>query len=795
MGRADELEQEVLALRERLSRLSEASLRINETLDFDSVLQGVLDSARALTKARYGVISTMDDGGGPGAVLTSGTTEEEHRQLIELPGGMKLFGHFSKLPGPLRVVNFHEYATSVGLDGRLPITVWSGLAAPIGRQGRSIGTIYLGHNKEDEEFTREDEETLAMFASQAAMVIANARRYRDEQRARTDLETLINTSPVGVAVFDARTGTAVSFNREAVRIIETLKNPGGPPEQLLEVLTLRRSNGETISLNELPLSQVLSTGETVRAEDIIMEVPDGRSVRALINATPIYSQAGEVESVVVTVQDLTPLQELERLRAEFLGMASHELRTPLASVKGSVAILLDPSASLDPAEVVQYYRLINSATDRMRNLISDLLDVVRIETGTLPVRPRPVDLAAVIDEAKTVFLSTRPAASLKINLAPGLPFVMADRLRIVQVLSNLVTNAVRQTPRSAPIEVRAVRRGIYVEVSVADEGRGIPAASLPHVFQKFSRVEGEDRKADTGLGLAICKGLVEAHGGRIWAESDGPGLGARFTFTIPIADPAASNSEPELGLTSPAAARQPGSGSAAILVVDDDPAALRNARETLTRSGYTAIVTADPEEVPKLLATEDPQLVLLDLMLPGSDGITLMQNILDIVDVPVIFVSAYGQEDIVAKAFDMGADDYIVKPFSPVELVARITAALRKRAIPERAEPYIRGDLHIDYSDLDVTIAGRPAGLTAIESRLLVELSGNAGQTLPYNRLLQRVWGTESGSDLRPVRTAIKSLRRKLGDDAKHPTYIFTEPRVGYRMVIADTPQEADQLP
>ena len=206
-------------------------------------------------------------------------------------------------------------------------------------------------------------------------------------------------------------------------------------------------------------------------------------------------------------------------------------------------------------------------------------------------------------------------------------------------------------------------------------------------------------------------------------------------------------------------------------------------------------MTADPEEVPKLLATENPQLVLLDLMLPGSDGITLMQSILDIVDVPVIFVSAYGHEDIVAKAFDMGAADYIVKPFSPVELVARITAALRKRATPERAEPYTRGDLHIDYSDLDVTITGRPAGLTAIESRLLVELSVNAGQTLSYNRLLQRVWGTESGSDLRPVRTAIKSLRRKLGDDAKNPTYIFTEPRVGYRMVIADTPQEANQLP
>ena len=336
------------ALRDRLSRLSEASLRINESLDFDKVLQGVLDSARALTKARYGVISTLDDGGGLDAVLTSGTTEEEHRQLIELPDGMKIFEHFSKIPGPLRVANFHAYATSMGLDGRLPITVWSGLAAPIGHQGNSVGTIYLGHNSEDEEFTKEDEETLIMFASQAAMVMVNARRYRDERKARADLETLINTSPVGVAVFDAKTGVPVSFNLEATRIVDGLRKPGRPPEQILEEVTLRRADGREISLENLSMAQALSAGETVRAEEIVLRVPDGRSVTALMNATPIRSEDGEVETFVVTLQDMTPLEELERLRAEFLAMVSHELRTPLTSVKGSIVTLLDPPRRAEP---------------------------------------------------------------------------------------------------------------------------------------------------------------------------------------------------------------------------------------------------------------------------------------------------------------------------------------------------------------------------------------------------------------------------------------------------------------
>ena len=139
-----------------------------------------------------------------------------------------------------------------------------------------------------------------MFASQAALVIANARRHRDELRARADLETLLDTSPVGVVVFDARTGAPVSVNREMRRIVDGLRDPDQPPEQLLDVLTVRRDDGREISLEELPLAQALSVAETVRVEEIILRVPDGRSVRALINATPILSEEGEVESFVVT---------------------------------------------------------------------------------------------------------------------------------------------------------------------------------------------------------------------------------------------------------------------------------------------------------------------------------------------------------------------------------------------------------------------------------------------------------------------------------------------------------------
>ena len=792
MEQADGPQREIAELRDRLSRLSQASLRINESLDFDTVLQGVLDSACSLTGARYGVITLLDESGQVQDFVTSGLTSEEHRRFTDLPEGMMFFQYLSNIQEPLRLRDFHSHIRSLGLpEFQPPMAVSTPLpflAAPIRHLGESVGAFYVG--EKDVEFTPEDEETLVMFASQAALVIANARRHRDQRRARADMETLVNTTPVGVLVFDAKTGGVTSVNREARRIVSGLHMPDGSAEQLLDMLTFRRADGREISLEEFPLAQALSTGETVRAEEIVIEVPGGGSVTTLVNATPIRSEEGEVVSVVVTLQDMTPLEEMERLRAEFLGMVSHELRTPLTSIKGSVATLTEAEAAsnLDPAEMLQFFRIIGEQADYMRDLIGDLLDVARIETGELSVAPAPADVATLVDEARSRFQSGGGRNNLRIDLSPELPLVMADGRRIIQVLSNLLTNAARYSHEASAIGVSAigvsaVREGYHVAVSVTDEGRGIAAERLPHLFRKFSRIDGEDRRRDiagSGLGLAICKGIVEAHGGRIWAESDGPGLGARFTFTIPVAGDAAAG-VPRLSDRRERAERE----RTRILAVDDDPQTLRHVRDALARAGYEPIVTGDPQEALSLVEANDPHLVLLDLMLPGTDGIELMGNILDMADVPVIFLSAYGQEETIARAFEKGADDYVVKPFSPTELVARIKAALRKREAPEWAEPsepFVLGDLTIDYAERRVTLAGRPVQLTAIEYGLLFELSANAGRVLTYDRLLRRVWGLRRSGDSRRVRTAAKQLRRKLGDDANNPTYILNEPRVGYRM-------------
>ena len=775
----DELRQEIDLLRDRISRLNEASLRISASLDIGTVLREVVEHARALTGARYGGMATMDDSGRCEEFVTSGFTRAERRRMTAWPDALRLFEHFRNLPGVLRLRDLRSYVRSHGFSTDL-MPSKSFLGTPIRHRGAHVGNFFVCGKADGPEFSSEDGEVLLMCAAQAATAIANARTHRDEQRARADLEALVDTSPVGVVVFDARTGKPVTFNREARRIVASLHEPDRTAEQLLEVLTFRREAKPAVSLQEFPLEQVLKTAEAVRAEEIVIEVPDGRSVTTLASVTPIRSEDGSVESVIVTLQDLAPRVEMERLRAEFLSMVSHELRTPLTSIKGSAATALGASPDPDPAEIHQFFRIIDEQADHMRVLINDLLDAGRVETGTLSVHPKATEVASLVEQARNSFLSGGGRETVHIDLPPDLPRVMADRRRIVQVLNNLFSNASRNSPEPSPIRVAAKRDGDYVETSVSDQGRGVPPEMLPHLFRKHMRVGGSDRGiGGSGLGLAICKGLVEAHGGRIRAESDGVGLGATFTFTIPVAEDAGTGAA--LGFLR-SSSRSPRSEPERthVLVVDDDPRTLRYVRDALTAAGYSAMVTGDPGEVPRMIRTKKPQLVLLDLMLPGMDGIELMERVPEMADLPVIFISGYRRGETIARALEKGAADYIGKPFSPAELTARVRAALRRRDGP--SEPFRLGDLAIHYGERRVTLAGRPVQLTATEYELLRVLSVNAGRVLTYDSLLRQVWKRRHTDDHRLVRSFVKMLRRKLGENAADPAYIFNERRVGYRM-------------
>ena len=634
------------------------------------MLQEVVGSACALTGARYGVIATVDDAGRPQEFVTSGLTPEEHQELVDWPGGPQLFARFHGLTEAVRLTDLHAYVRSLGFAPDL-MREKTMAGTPMRHHGAHVGSFFLNGKQGGPEFTREDEEILVLFASQAAAAITNARKHRDEQRARADLE------------------------------------------------------------------------------------------------------------------------ELGQLQAEFLSMVSHELRVPLTSIKGSTAAALGANPRPDPAELHQFLRIIDEQADHMRRLINDVLDAGHIETGTLSIAPEPADLIGLVEQARGTYLSGGGRHPLAIDLTADLPRVLADPQRIVQVLNNLFSNASRHAPETSPIRLDAVRDGGYVAVSVSDEGPGVPSHQLPHLFHKHVRRRGQSRTWDrgrsgggtggegVGLGLVICRGIVEAHGGRIHAESAGTGLGTRFTFTIPVAQ---EGGEGEAAAGNRALPPSPHRAARTrILVVDDDPQTLRYVREALTTAGFVPILTGDPRELPRLVETKKPSLVLLDLMLPGTDGIKLMERVPELAVLPVIFISGYGRDETIARALGLGAADYIVKPFSPIELTARIHAALRRHG---ESEPFRLGNLAIHYEQRQVTVAGRSVKLTATEYELLRLLSVNAKRVMTYDMLLRHVW--RGAGNAKVVRAIVKKLRRKLGDDAAEPAFIVTERGVGYRMAGPD---------
>ncbi|MYD98656.1 MAG: response regulator [Gammaproteobacteria bacterium] len=763
--------QENRGPRQRVSTLNAAILRISATLDVHTVLHEVVQCARDLTGARYGVIAAVDESGIPRDVVFSGFTAEEEEALAAWPDSVRLFDQLKDLQGPLRLADLSAYVQGLGM---VPAPTFSRTfqGTPMRHMGADVGNFFLAEKADGEEFTDNDEEVLVLFAAQAAAAIANARAHRREQRARADLEALVETTPVGVVVFDGRSGEPVSFNREARRIVESLRTPGHPIEQLLDVVTCRRADGREVSLTEFPLAQQFGAPETVRSEEVELSVPDGRSVRILINVTPIPG-GGNATTVVVTMQDLAPLDEAERLRTEFLALVSHELRQPLTSIKGSAVTLLEESERLDRAEMHEFHRIIAEQADHMRGLVADLLDAGRIEAGTLSVAPEPIEIGDLVERARDAFVGGGGRHGILIDLPSDLPKVMADPRRIVQVLNNLFANAARLAPESTPIRVAASLEDAHVAVSIADEGRGVAPELLPQLFRKH-RTTGKETSGSYGLGLAICKGLVEAHGGRIRAESPGVGQGTTFVFSLPV-----GGDSVDTGAASRGSTTSMRGGPPRILVVDDDPRTLRFVRDALSAAGYAPLVTGVSQNLAQIIRTEKPRLVVLDLMLPGDDGIDLMRNIPELSDLPVIFISGYGRDETVARALDAGATDYIVKPFSPTELVARVRAALRRY---EEPEPFVLGNLAIDYDRRLVTVSGDKVQLTATEYELLCVLSRSAGRVLTHDALLRRVWSGRKSPDANLVRIFIRNLRAKLGDNAASPDYIFNERGVGYRM-------------
>jgi len=256
----------------------------------------------------------------------------------------------------------------------------------------------------------------------------------------------------------------------------------------------------------------------------------------LFSATPVLAGEESVVSMVLLLRDITRLKELDRLKSEFVMAASHELRTPLTSMGMSISLLKEKAIGKLDAKESELLLAADEEVQRLKALVSDLLDISKIEAGRMDIDFDSVSVDLILEKAVGVLKTQAEEKSIKLCYEPvsDLPPVEADVNKITWVLTNLISNSLRYTEANGFIKLSAVQRGPQIHISVTDNGAGIPYEYQSRIFDKFVQVKTQKALGGSGLGLAICKEIVRAHGGTIWVDSE-PGKGSTFTFTVPVA--------------------------------------------------------------------------------------------------------------------------------------------------------------------------------------------------------------------------------------------------------------------
>jgi signal transduction histidine kinase len=267
---------------------------------------------------------------------------------------------------------------------------------------------------------------------------------------------------------------------------------------------------------------------------MLIRRPSGEEIPVLANAATIEDTEGHVIGAVVLFQDITRLKQLEQQRERFISIVAHDLRTPITVIASHTQLLqrlADTGASI--SETRPGLEAILSSARRLDKMVGDLLDMSSLETGRLSLRKESLDVARLVESAVSRLRGAVKPHPLLFETHGAIQPVLADPARVEQILTNLVTNAAKFSPEEAPIEVDVEPEPQEVVISVTDHGIGIPPAKIGRIFEPYYRAE-RTRREGLGLGLYITKGLVEAHGGRIWVESE-PGKGSTFSFTLPLA--------------------------------------------------------------------------------------------------------------------------------------------------------------------------------------------------------------------------------------------------------------------
>ncbi|OFX15849.1 MAG: hypothetical protein A2Z18_09855 [Armatimonadetes bacterium RBG_16_58_9] len=396
---------------------------------------------------------------------------------------------------------------------------------------KMIGVLHVFNKRYGNVFIQEDVNLLTRLAHNAASVIASAQMYREVIREKEQLEHVIESVYSGLIMVN-KSGRLMQMNQSARRMldIDEHENLSGDYREIV-----KNEAVQELLRKSLDESEEFEGAEEVSLSDVHSDEKDSERIYQVQTANVRSDEQGII-GIVAIFNDITEIRSIERMKTAFVSTVSHELRTPLTSIKGFISTLLqDADGFYDKDTVREFYTIIDQECDRLTRLISDLLNVSRIEAGrALDLNLAEINIPNIVDKVVAAQKSYTNKHQFAVKLDPDIPSIVADADKFDQIMTNLTNNAVKYSPNGGTITVRGKKQDGAVRIAVEDQGVGISEDHLLKVFDRFHRVDNRDtRKAGgTGIGLYLVKALVEAHGGKIWVESE-EGKGSRFIFELP----------------------------------------------------------------------------------------------------------------------------------------------------------------------------------------------------------------------------------------------------------------------
>ncbi len=519
-----------------------------------------------------------------------------------------------------------------------------------------------------------------------------------------------------------------------------------------------------------------------------------------VQSFPVRDNFDQLLGRGVLLDDITLERTPTQTRNETLALAAHELKTPLAIIKGCATTLLGNSMRWDAATLREMLQMIDAQTDRLHDILNTLLDVWRMDAGVQNLRLSEVRISKLLEQLLERWRKNAPRHQFKLSAPTEDIIVQCDALRIEQTLNHLLNNAVAYSSMGSVIKIQLETNVVETCLSISDQGIGIAPEHLDRIFDRFYRISrGEERATGSGLGLSIVRATIEAHGGKIWADSPGIGLGTTFFCTLPFTPLVETEPLDHIPLENAVASSLSGpltlprtgplglSQRSKIAVVENDARIVRYLRAHLEEQQYHVQTVSYGIQLLRQLDLEEPDIILLSTRLSDISGAEVLQRLREFSTIPVMMLCDNSDEDEHVRLLDLGADDLVIKPFSIKELLARVRVLLRRSIVQgeqQTADVIFRtGELTIDYAQHKVHVQGKQVQLSRTEYKLLCTLAQNVGRVLTHELLLERVWGAEYSREVDFIWVYISRLRRKIEADPRHPRYILTVPDVGYQLV------------